>query len=461
MNKIIPFLIVILGMPFFVFAQESDNVIPQETVEKIRSQKNDDSWNSQPVDTGADCFDYYSFPSVQLDVRSLRSAYNIGGEGALFSAEIINLTDQPIVNGLIFMRVGRPNSDKGDYNYIIDESIVVEGVALNPNETKAIDFNWEIPRNTAGGKYQADFFFSVGEKFNLAGLPFTNEIIADQESFEIASKNTKTISFDRSQTLLNGKKYNHVGTWPYVVPGESPVLIQTLDNFSTQEKEVEIEYELYYWDGLSSSDLIQKDVERLVIPARKKKKLEYTFPPMDESVYMLKIIASSEDDVKSIVNVRVASLKNSPRINYPAITKFPIKKGDEVTLFSCFHNTSLVNEEGHVDVRLLDGEEVVAQVEYKGPISSAMSAIKKDFVAKKQHNQLMIKASVRDGDGEIIDQYEVLYDCADFGQCSEGGALAQLQSNKDVLTIAKYILYILSGVVFVAVIAVVIIKNKK
>lgn len=471
MKKYLFLCITLLFVPFFVFGQETNETseLPVEeiTTETVDSQKFEEFIMSDSVDdgvnkeaeTGVDCFDYYKFPSVQVNVQSKFSDYEIAHQKVSFVGEIINETELPINNGVLFVRIGRINEDIIEYNYIVEEKIALDNIFLNPSENKKIDFDWEIQRDLPMGKYQADLFFSVGKKFNLAGLPFTNEIIANSAFFEINSDNEGYVSFDRSETKVNGEKYFHVGSWPSFEKGAEVIINQKLDNAFTQDKEVQVNYNLYYWDSLDEKTLLSNDTEVVTVPANNSVNLEHQLPPIDTSVYYLKITAFSGNQ-KSIVNLRILSPEKIARLNYPAITNFPLKKGQETTLFTCFHNTTYSNVGSTVTTSILDesGQEI-AQLNYNGPISGAMSAQKIDFIPKKDYKKLTLKADIKDSSGNVVDAYETTYDCANFNQCDKESS-QQVEHQSDGYDILKYSMYVIFAIIFVGIIAFLISKKR-
>ncbi len=382
----------------------------------------DEGWSiGETVESPANCFDYYHFQSVQVSVEPNRlqpkSPY-LAGEKVVFSGEIINENNYPIFDGYVFVRISRKNKNyTTEGNYIVDEFFAFKNVALRANERKKIKFNWQIPQNIQAGDYRADFFFSVGKKFNLGGLPFSNEVIIGFSEFKVLSSVENSIYFDRSKTKVNGEPYQHIGNWPIIEPTKPVKIIQPIKNTFSKEQKVEIVYDLYYWDSLDEKDRISTKKETKTIPANSSLDLIYTIPAMNESVYYLKITAKGAGQ-KSIVNIRIISSQERPRINYPAITKFPLKKGDKFTLFSCFHNTSDKITSGKLVVSLLDKDsKKVGEFTYNGKIGPMMMADKKEITAQKNYDYLKLIAKLYDKNNRLVDSYEAEYKCQAINNC--------------------------------------------
>lgn len=439
---------------------EGDPAMPsQAEMEKIREESgyNDFVAGSDTLNKDPECFDYYTFQSVQVSIGTEKDLFE-PGETVKLAGQVINENDYPVVDGNVFVRVSQRNGNyQEEGNFIIDEFIAVENISIDKSGTKDISFEWVVPESAPASTYIFDYFFSVGKKFNLGGLPFSNEIVIGQSTFRVVTKQTSSISFNRSETKVNNETYQHIGGWPSVLAGEKVVITQPIINSFTENKDVDITYELYYWDSLNKADLLDTKKEKIVIPANDSVNLEYTIPEMNDSVYYLKMIATSGDS-QSIVNIRVVSNQSHPRLNYPAITKFPLNKGDDVTLFTCFHNTSGINTQGKVVVTLKDEDGVeVSRIDYDGTISSIMVADKTQFTAQKSYDHLVLHAQIYDYDGQLVDEYEANYNCEDFKACGKNS-----QSNKGVvLDNMKYVLFGLSILLFVGVLIFLGVKSYK
>lgn len=382
---------------------------------------------------GTSCFDYYKFQSVQVSLGSAKDEY-LSGETITFKGELNNENNYPIVDGNVFARVSQTNPNyTSEGQFIIDEIIALKDISLDANQIKPVQFDWTIPVDAKKGDYRIDFFFSVGKKFNLGGLPFTNEVIVGFTQFKVESTNLASVSFDKSQTQVNKEKYNHIGNLPVIEKGQAVEIIQPITNTYAEDKNTTITYDLYFWDSLNEKDILSSKTEEVIIPANGSIELKYSIDQMSDSVYYLKITATTGNE-KSIVNIRLASEQIHPRLNYPAITKFPIRKGDSLTLFSCFHNTSgQVSNNNKLTLALYDkNDELVDQLEYQGDITGAMMADKKDIVAEDNYDYLKLKANLYNSQNEIIDEYETIYNCQDINKdkCEKKAELQIVNTTK-------------------------------
>ena len=397
------------------------------------------------------CFDYYKFQSAQVDVGPDKQTY-LPGETIKFTGQVKNQNSYPVFDGYIFARIGEKNPNfttKG--LYIVDEFVPVGKIAIDTNSSKSVSFSWQIPKSLEKGDYEADFFFSVGEKFNLGGLPFTNEIIVGSANFSVGSTQMGKVYFDKSTTKVNGQKYQHIGNWPVIAPGKSAVITQTLKNTNSDKQNISISYDLYFWDSLNPADKINSKQESITLDPNSNKELSYTIPAVNESVYYLKITALSSGGQKSIINIKIASAIERPKANFSAITKFPLQKGDSFNLFSCFYNTSTLSTTGRVLTTLQDknGNEI-GKIDYSGNITSAMSAEKISLSSVKNYTDLVLKQEIYDKAGKLVDSYSSNLSCAllDSAKCRE--MTAKLPVNLAGLTSILLIILLLLIALYVA-----------
>lgn len=440
-----------LTVPFFTFGQENSSQ---------PAGNNSGGWQiSQPANNQVNCFDYYKFQSVSVSAGPEQNVYQ-PGTTIKFSGTILNDNEYPVVDGNLFVRISRRNDNyMQEGQNIKDEFIAASGIAINAKSSKKVNFEWKVPVEQEKGDYVADYFFSVGKKFNLGGLPFSNEILAGTAGFEVSSTVENSISFDRSATTFNGESYRQIGNWPVISAGADADIKNILKNNFGQSQNVKITQELYRWDSLNNSDKLNSKTFFVTVPADSSREIDYDISKADGAVYYLKTTASYQG-TQSIINVRFSTDAARARLNYPAITKFPVSKGEQFTLFSCFHNSTGVDTKGKVHVTLSDKDgNTVGEINYDGDIPSAMSAVKKDITADKNYNYLALKADIVDENGNIVDSYATSYDCQKLGNCLEtvSSAVGKNQKSKNIFReIGAYALLILVvlGIVFILIKAV-------
>jgi len=397
---------IILGLAFSIFGFVNINAqeLPNDLEELL---------NSPESTNGVDCFDYYKFQSVQVNVGPDKSNYS-SGETVNFFGKLENQNSSPVFNGYVYVRISEknPNYIKEGHN-IADEFIALGPVAIDASSTKPISFSWKIPENLKTGGYTADYFFSVNKKFNLGGLPFTNEIIVGNSYFNIASEKMGNVYFDKATTKVNDVKYNHIGEWPMIPKGEKVNISQSIVNSLKQDATSEITYDLYFWDSLNQKDLISTKKETVTLKALETKTLSYEISKVEKSVYYLQITAKNSNGTKSVVNIRTTSDFGTPRINYFGLNNFPIEKGATSTLFFCYHNTSNNTSTGTAVLIAEDrAGNKIAEAKYDGTIYSSVSAEKTDFTALSKLDYVKLEQKMYDDKNNLIDQEEIVYDAS-------------------------------------------------
>src|SRR3989338_69173 len=134
-----------------------------------------------PIGT-VNCFDYYTFGSVQVNVTAnVTSA--VSGIPVTFSGTISNNNPYPIVDGALFVKIFRFTDDASEQNVngpdVVDQFFVREGIALPPHSEFPIAFSWDIPSYAMTGEYRLATFFPTAKNFNLLGLFFSDDVVGN------------------------------------------------------------------------------------------------------------------------------------------------------------------------------------------------------------------------------------------------------------------------------------------
>jgi hypothetical protein len=357
------------------------------------------------------CFDYYKFPSVQVIVSADKNIY-VPGDNINFQGFLENENNYPIVEGNVFVRISR--SDDGHSvggREVVEEFLGAENVAIDAKSQKSIGFAWRAPRDVVSGDYRAEYYFSVGKKFNLGGMPFMNGMWVSFADFQIKDGEAGGISFDRTATKVNNVAYQPMGGQLPVSENSAINIYQSIKNTGSKEARIKISYDLYRWDSLFANDKLKSDAEEIAVPALGHYELKYSIPKVTEPVYYLKITAIAGTQ-KSIINIRLTSNLERPRFNLPGISKFPLRNNDGFTIFTCLHNTAWIDTAGMASIVITDSDGAeVGRLEYSGPITANMMAKQVNLTAKKDYNYLHLRALLFDKNGQEVDRYEAVYDC--------------------------------------------------
>ncbi len=397
-----------------------------------------------------DCFSpgLYQFQSVQVSVGPEKDTYS-AGDNINFVGSVVNENEYPVVDGTVFVRISKDNKNYITEGYnVVDEIIATSSFSIDASLSLPVNFSWSIPKGIESGDYSADYFFSVGNKFNLGGLPFTNEIVVGSAEFKIIGTKNSEFTLDRAGTEVNDEEYMHVGDWPFVQKDSEIKITQPIKNLTSKEIKATINYDLYFWDSLNAKDKLGSKTETITIPANSSKDLTYLISKSEQSVYYLRIKATV-GDVSSIVNIRTTSDIEKARINYPAITTFPLLKGESTNLFSCFHTVYGVASSSKLILTLTDKAGAnVAKGEYNGSFADDMSAASMKFTSDKDYYFLNLKAELFDDKGKIVDSYQTKYDCATLNSDKCQGIISGTTNSGIVFFMVTIILIVLMLVLF-------------
>src|SRR3989344_2606027 len=196
------------------------------------------------------CFDYYKFQSITIDLHAEKQVYK-AGEGARLIGSLTNKNTYPVVGGSLILRISKfdPRSQVG--NDIIDEWTAKENINLIAEEKMPVSFNYQLPSGLPTGTYTLTSFFLTEDKFNLAGLSFTDDIYGSYATFTVEGRNEKSIKFDRTGVKINSEPYRIFGFLPKFYPTDTKSVSMgvLLKNETGETIKPIIKYSLYYWDS--------------------------------------------------------------------------------------------------------------------------------------------------------------------------------------------------------------------
>jgi hypothetical protein len=415
MNKINKLIIFTLGISLLI---PNLFVIAQEEVPEI-------SLSAEGVKSGelADCFDVYKFQSIGITVGVDKSVYKTN-EMVEIGGNMVNNNPYPIIDSTLRARILRnhPNPVDRRARYItVDDLIIKENINLKPSER--IDFNYEyfIQGNAPSGEYIIQYYVYNQDRFNLAGLSFTEDVIGNMTTFNVEGGG-QHIYLDKANITVDGKEHDTRGFMLQVAKDETIPVKIPLINPEKEAKEIEISYKLYKWDEVLQSNLINANIQQVTVPANGKVDLEYKVDTKTEPVYYLVIEAKSlgVTETSTVNNKTMAHIRfavegnNKSRINWVGLNKYPVQKGDEVQVMTCVHNTAYATDQGPIKVKSIvkdsKGKEL-AKIEYEGIMVSAISGLANNFKADKNLNKITIETSLYNVNNEIVDSLITTYDC--------------------------------------------------
>jgi hypothetical protein len=365
------------------------------------------------------CFDYYNFGSVQVDVSPYTSDYS-NADPILFGGQIINQNPYPVVNGQVYMKIFKLEQEDDDLlkenGYpMIDFVLVEDGVNIPANGNVPLQFEWEVPYQAGAGEYQAAFFFTTEHRYNLLGYSFTDNVTGNTATFNVSREDSyQPIVFNKNTVHLNDTDYNFAVSSHFVAT-EQVVAYATLVNDTDEHRTVDIVWDAYKWDGIQEANKRDSETQRVDIPANGEVEVSYLTPVLDTSVTFIEVKATDGDST-SVLHIRyVRDGVGETRINYPSLYSYPLKAGEETTIFSCVHSTNEpVVSDSTLTLTLADKKgNIIHSYTYEGDITGAMMGVKDIFTPDRDLVNVSLTAKLTQG-GETVEEVTINYNCADL-----------------------------------------------
>lgn len=434
MRILVLFLTLLVATP--VLAQETTRSLSFNSLEEVEEfvgtdLPDDFDWqNFDPVQLGpgfrapavgapsgtVNCFDYYKFNSVDIGIRNEFGVAQPGDEQE-FVVTLTNNNPYPLIDGKLYIKVFRARADNIDTqingDHIIDSFVALEDLNLKASSTSEHVFRWTPPRYLPSGEYYAAGYFITADRFNLAGLSFTDDIIGGMGDF-VMEGGTAAFYLDKDNVTFDGAAYQFIGAPPRVNMGK-PVKIEVpIKNETAEDGVGMVHWKVYYWDAQREEHLIETTSEAIMVPAGGSATLSYRLTDKQHAVYLVSPSLVYRGEIVSKLDIRFVRMGiDEPRINFPALTTFPLEAGKEATVFSCLHNsgTNPLVQGTALELVLTDTTGIeVHRVSYEGDTSGAMMAIAEGFTPDKNYNYLTLTATLTK-DGQVADEVSVVYDC--------------------------------------------------
>jgi hypothetical protein len=394
-----------------------------------------DNLDSSGLNQGqlVNCFDTYKFQNIDISSGLSQSIYN-PGDMVEISADIFNKNTYPIIDAEVRAKIlkSHPNPVEDRAKYItIDDIILKDNLILKPNESYNLKYDYFIPVDATGGDYIVQYYIYNQDRFNLAGLSFTEDVVGNITSFSVEGK-FSDIYLDKTNITVDGKIHNSRGFMTQHESNKNIPVKLPLINSTSENQEMEVSYKLYKWDSILENNFIKEEKQVVIVNANSKLSLEYNIEAQEEPVYYLVItakkygeLAESTAKKQTMAHIRFAiEGENKPRINWVGLDKYPFKKGDEVQLVVCAHNTSNSTDLGPIRilsvVRDIRGR-ILTRVDYEGKMLSAVSGLSNTFKVDRSLNIVNIETSIYNSNNELVDNIKTTYNCKDINPelCSD------------------------------------------
>jgi hypothetical protein len=374
------------------------------------------------------CFDYYKQGSVFVDVKPSVETV-VAGSPITFTGKIQNDNAYPVVNGQVYVKILQNKN-------IVDEFIAEENLSIEGKKSKDITIVWKVPAHIPSGEYQLATNFIVDQKFNLSGFSFADAVAGPTATFSVSGYSKDIPYLDRNSITVNDEPYSPALPLTVVEKGKEVVIKGSLVNNSKEDVIVPVTWTLYAWDAQKKENKITEEKIDYVVSAEKKQPIEYAVFDIKHPVYLV-VAKASYKDTSSILHVRLG-LNGVPgtRLNFPSTATYPLVKGEEATVFSCFNSTMTDVVTGGKLV--LTTEDLLGNIlhsyTYKGDVTGEMMAVRDVFTPTKTRNSFIVRAKLYKGD-TLVDESFMKYckNGEEFGVCSQtsnkligGGAILLL-----------------------------------
>ncbi|MBP9763484.1 MAG: hypothetical protein KBD10_01930 [Candidatus Pacebacteria bacterium] len=400
------------------------------------------------------CFDYYTFGSVKADISSTVES-SVPGAPITFRGSIKNTNAYPILNGALYVKVFKL-SESSEKNAngpsVVDQFFVKEGITLDSNQEQEISFDWNIPSWATNGEYQVATFFVSNQAYNFLGLSFTDDITGNVANFNVNTELQKSVTFNKNTVKINNERYNFAAFPPRLSTKDPVNISATVENTTNEAVRVPVSFKLYQWDSMREENELQKETRFVDVPANSSTDVSFKITDNKYPVYLAEIILQYKD-MKSILNPRfVREGISRPRINFPGVSKYPLKQGEETALFACVHNMSDAVIKGSLKIKLLDSDRnVIHEYEYDGSISGEMRGLADKFIPTKSYGDFTLVAQLFQ-DGNIVEETEIAYRCDKFESCDvvDSETEETLLSSMNILILVGVLIFliILAGLIF-------------
>lgn len=367
-----------------------------------------------PPDGTVSCFDHYRFGSVRADLAPSTSNV-VSGTRVTFNGTLENTNPYPIVDGGLYVKIFKMRSGGNDGNGhdVVDQFLVKGDIVIPAKGSVPVTFSWNVPSYAVSGDYSVATFFTSSRKFNLLGLTFTDDVIGSTVPFKVVGEREGSVQFAKDGVTVNDKAYHFAAVPPRVSKDGLVTISAHVVNSTSVDVAANIEWKIYQWDAQLRENVVDEVVRAVRIPAQSTQSVSIDVRDSQYPVY-LAVGTLVAHDTKSIIGVRfVREGIDRTRINFPGVSTFPLRAGEEATLFSCLHNAGSAQSvpNARLVLTLSDASgDVIREYTYAGDVTGAMMGVADAFTPTKDYDYFTLDARLYNGN-EFIDEANLVYDC--------------------------------------------------
>lgn len=376
------------------------------------------------------CFDYYQFGSVPVTISSETLQVSQGAL-LLLKATVTNNNGYPVddvgILGKVFYKKDfKKNSFGPD---VIQQLTLANHLSLMPGESKTLTYTWAVPPNLKPGNYQIAGYVDSHDRFNLAGLPFTNDVVGTLFNFSVVGIDKGAVRFNNTETYVNGTNYHSAVFSPKTDnPLNGVPVVATIDNTTHAFFSGKVVWKLYSWDGSNPANLISQSDQDVHVNGSGSTTITYLVKDSNHTVYYLTgELMSSSGEVLSVLPTRWVLSRGGgldlSRFSFFGATASSTRS-HALTAFACVHSTGHEPSQNvTVEVSATPLDPVswlmhlgsLGHVTYKGAVSTQLSAVSIPLASAPGNFRLTAKLYQN---GKLLDSVSSTYSCQDFHSCS-------------------------------------------
>ncbi len=425
--------------------------------------------NFPAADQGqVDCFDYYHFGSVQVDLSPTLNQ-TVPGETLNFQGTIKNENDYPIVNGTVYVKIFRKSEENKDLVFdngypLVDQFLLPDTYTLPAKGEKPAAFDWVVPMNAAGGEYYAAFFFQSARHYNLLGLSFTDDVTGNQSYFTVTNPDDmRLVTFNKNTVTLNGQGYRFANFPLEFKKDESVIAKVEITNPKTEATAVSLLWKHYAWDALRPETLADTQNEIILLQPGETRTVEYVAHPLGSAAVSYVVVEMHDGMSKSFLDIRFARADiEETNVNFPSIMDYPLQAGNETGIFACIHGVNpptVPDNTLTLTLRDMDGN-IIHTYQYRGDVTSDMMGFADHFVPEKTYTDFTLTATL-ERKGQVFEDVTQTYHCQDIDPslCPEGGVAAVSEETGSMTELVGFV--IVGVTVFLGFLVAMIMSRKK
>lgn len=340
------------------------------------------------------CFDFYSYGSAEMDIRSGAGKVAAGTVTSFFGT-VKNKGSFPLVDGEILVKIIREDGTT------VERFTADSGINLLPGKEKEISFDWKVSAFAPSGDYRMEAYFISSKKFEISGTVF---------SFKVAGQEKSGVSLIKGSLEVAGDAVKRAEV--------------SLINRTSKVEIVPVVWSLYKDNNLDPKNLIDFRRDYVRIGAGEKKKAEYDISAGPAPQYFL--IAETEyNGIRSSEDLAFeGSGESEARIFFASLMDYPLREGKENAVFVCLNTTGGRVESQNLSVMIKDPKGgIIHSYKYNGPAGDGVSLLKSDFTPKRDWSEALVSVAIEKGGFRIIDAVSLQYDCDSLSpdNCKSGG----------------------------------------